>query len=337
MNNKLYVKFKKIISENLKFIIIFPILIFIIFYEFPYYISAPGGISNVAKRIHMENANEVKGSFNLTYVSEYKATLPVLIFANLMKDWDIEKKEDVLAENQTSNELEFMEKVLLKEAAQNAVIYAYEKAGKEVEITNRQVIVNYVFSNANTDLKTGDELISINDKKITSKLMLQNEIQKYKKNDKIIFKVKHNNNKEYERFAYITELEERKLVGIYISELIDFKVDPDIKITFDSAESGPSGGLMTALAIYNYLIEDDITNGLKIAGTGTLDLEGNVGAIGGVKYKILGANKDKVKYFIIPTDNYEEAKKIIEERDLDIKLYPVNTFDETLEILKEIK
>ena len=47
------------------------------------------------------------------------------------------------------------------------------------------------------------------------------------------------------------------------------------------------------LAIYKELIEEDITHGLKIVGTGTIDELGNVGEIDGVKYKILGAVKNK--------------------------------------------
>ncbi len=336
MNNKLYAKLKKFISDNLKFIIILPIIIFICFYEFPYYVSAPGGISNVSKRVHIDEKYDVEGSFNLTYVSEYKPTLPVLLFAKINKDWDIEKKEDVLADNQTAEDLSFYEKISLKEAAQTAVIYAYNKAGKTVEINDRQVFITYIFKEAKTDLKIGDQIIEINNKKITSKKMLSNEIQKYNENDKITLKVK-NNNKEYERYAFIDKIEDKKFIGIYISELIEFTTKPDIKLTFDSAESGASGGLMTALTIYNYLIEEDITNGLKIAGTGTIDENGNVGEIGGVKYKILGANKDNVKYFIIPKANYEEALEIVKDRNLDINLYPVDTFDDALEVLKKLK
>lgn len=55
---------------------------------------------------------------------------------------------------------------------------------------------------------------------------------------------------------------------------------------------------MMSLAIYNYLTENDITHGLKIAGTGTIDADGNVGTIGGIEYKIKGAIKNKVDVFL---------------------------------------
>ena len=55
---------------------------------------------------------------------------------------------------------------------------------------------------------------------------------------------------------------------------------------------------MTALAIYNYLTEEDITHGKTIVGTGTIDINGNVGLIGGVKYKLKVLLKIKPKYLL---------------------------------------
>ena len=90
---------------------------------------------------------------------------------------------------------------------------------------------------------------------------------------------------------------------------------------------------MLSLAIYNALVEDDITKGRIIVGTGTIDIDGNVGAIDGVKYKILGAVKNDANLFLCPMDNYEEAMKIKDKFDLDIEIYGVNTIDEALNYL----
>ena len=66
--------------------------------------------------------------------------------------------------------------------------------------------------------------------------------------------------------------------------------------------------MITNLAIYNYLTEEDITHGKTIVGTGTIDINGNVGEISGVKYKLQGAIKEKADIFLVPSgDNYNEA------------------------------
>ena len=91
---------------------------------------------------------------------------------------------------------------------------------------------------------------------------------------------------------------------------------------------------MLSLAIYNAITKEDITKGKTIVGTGTIDINGNVGKIDGVKYKILGANKNKADLFICPKENYEEAIKIKEEHNLDLKIVSVSTFDEAINYLE---
>ena len=115
----------------------------------------------------------------------------------------------------------------------------------------------------------------------------------------------------------------------------DIKTTPKIELEFKKSESGPSGGLVLALSIYNSLVSEDITQGRKIVGTGTIDVNGNVGSIGGVEYKIKGAVKEKADIFLVPAgENYEEAQKVIEENNYKIKLIPVTTFNDALEKLK---
>lgn len=99
---------------------------------------------------------------------------------------------------------------------------------------------------------------------------------------------------------------------------------------------GPSGGLLQTLALYNSLIEEDITKGHKIAGTGTIEPDGTVGMIGGIQQKIYTAYDDNMEIFLCPEGNYEEAliaynKLPHKER---MKLYSIKTFEQALEVLK---
>ena len=115
-----------------------------------------------------------------------------------------------------------------------------------------------------------------------------------------------------------------------------YEVDPEVNITSKASEAGSSGGLMMSLTIYNQLVEEDITKGKKIVGTGTIDIDGNVGEIGGVKYKLIGAVKNDADIFMCPIENYEEAKKVAEEKDYDITIIAVHTFQEAIEKLEEL-
>ena len=107
-----------------------------------------------------------------------------------------------------------------------------------------------------------------------------------------------------------------------------------IKLDFSSKEGGPSGGFMLSLAIYNRLTKEDITKSRKIAGTGTIDKDGNVGEIGGVKYKVMGANSGDADIFFVPEANYEEAIKYKEEKGFNLNIVKVSTLDDAIDYLR---
>lgn len=334
MFNKLYDKVKEIFLKNYRFLILMITITILFTIKFPYTIDAPGGYINVTKRIEIDNGYESSGSFNMAYVSEVSATIPTLFYAWLNPNWDISKNEDILLENETVEDLLFRNKLALKEANNNAIMVAYRKAGFDYEIVEQKFYVAYLDTSSETDLKVGDLIIEVDGKKIADKNEISQIIASKNIGDEINFKVK-NDNKNYERIARVKEIDNSKVVGIVIYELLELKTDPVIKIKSSSSESGPSGGLMTALAIYNSLVEEDITNGEIIIGTGTIDSKGNVGSIGGVKYKLLGAIKGKAKIFIVPNgENYLEAMELKEKKDYDIEIVGISTFDEALEFLE---
>lgn len=336
MFNKIYVKIKDFLKKNYLYIIGFIIGIVLATYELPYYIDAPGGVIDVSSKIEIDDSYDVSGSFNMAYVSEYKATLPILLIAKFNKDWNIQKKSDVLGKTETDKDAYVRDHLMLEEANQNAVIYAYQKAGKEVNLSNTKVYAIYIYDEARTDLKVGDQILEVNDIKIDNKQMLVKEVHKYNVGDKLKIKV-INDGKEYLRTAEIVDVDGMKLIGIMLCQISDYEVNPNIKINYSKSESGPSGGLLMSLSIYNYLTEEDITQGKKIAGTGTIDEMGNVGSIGGVEYKIKGAVKAKIKYFLVPAgENYEEAMKIKKENNYDIEIVPIKHFDDALDYLRSI-
>ena len=90
------------------------------------------------------------------------------------------------------------------------------------------------------------------------------------------------------------ELEEnlKKVMGIALERVDSYESNPKVDIQFRPTESGPSGGLITTLEIYNQLTEKDLTGGYQIAGTGTIELDGTIGTIGGVEHKLLGEWKN---------------------------------------------
>lgn len=104
------------------------------------------------------------------------------------------------------------------------------------------------------------------------------------------------------------EVDGDKRVGISPGPGFTFPID----VTVDVGEGigGPSAGLMFSLAIYDTLTPGSLTGGAVVAGTGTVDAEGEVGPIGGVQQKIAGARASRAELFLVPAGNCDEARAV---------------------------
>ncbi len=85
-------------------------------------------------------------------------------------------------------------------------------------------------------------------------------------------------------------------------------------IDFNLAKvGGPSAGLIFSLAVIDKLTTGELSGSKVVAGTGTIDADGKVGAIGGITHKILAAHEAGATVFLVPADNCEEAKSAHED------------------------
>lgn len=103
--------------------------------------------------------------------------------------------------------------------------------------------------------------------------------------------------------------------------------DKNIKVTLTLADvGGPSAGLLFSLGIIDKLNGDgtggDLTGGRTIAGTGTIDAAGKVGAVGGVSLKTQAARRDGATVFLVPKAECSDAKA---ELPKGLRLIPVTT------------
>lgn len=72
---------------------------------------------------------------------------------------------------------------------------------------------------------------------------------------------------------------------------------------------GPSAGTMLALGIIDKLTPGDMNGGKYVAGTGTIDPDGNVGPIGGIAQKMVGARGNGAVLFLAPASNCEDVQQ----------------------------
>lgn len=322
------------IKRNYKFYIGLFLIMALFLVRFDYVIYTPGSLENLNDRIIVTPSNESKGSMNLTYVTSIPANIPNMLLSLIIPNWDIESLNNMRVEDESEKEIENRDKIYLKDTSYDAVIAAFKEANMKYEITSVDVTITYIYNIAKTNLKVGDVIKTINGVKITSFNSLINEVNKYEVGEKLIINVLRNN-KIIECEATIVLEENKKMIGISLAELKKIKTNPEVKFVFKNNESGSSRGLMCALEIYNRITKYDITKGDIISGTGVIDENGNVGSIGGVKYKLKGAVNKHAKVFIVPSDNYEEAISLKNKYKYDIEIIKADTLKNVIKALKE--
>lgn len=324
-NNKIN-NIKKYLKENLKSIIIMLLFIFVVNIESPYYIEAPGGTINLTKRIS-NDYNKKDGSLNMLYVTQYRGNVVTLLLGKILNSWDIYEIKNQQISNETSHEIYLRNKVMLDNSIQNATFVAYEEAGKEITIKGYKNIV--IATTKDNGIEIGDVLISVDNQKVTDINDLKSYINTKEPGDKINLLIERNNKQK----NIAISLEDDKIIGIATITNYEYQLPDELNINFRNGEGGSSGGLILTLGIYSEITGIDILKGRNIAGTGTIDIEGNIGEIDGVKYKIAGAVKDKMDIVLVSPYNYQEAKKVIAENNYDIELVEVSTFKEAIEYL----
>lgn len=338
MISKLYEKGKNYIKENWKMLLFFVAIFLLVSVPLPYYLYTGGGIIDISGRVQIEGGYESKGSFNFAYVSEVRATIPTYLLSYIIPSWEREKMESLqLSKNETEEDINYRNKLSLQSANQAAIEVAFQKAGKKFDLEAIHHYVNYISEESSTSLKIGDEILGMDGIKISSLSSLKEELNKREVGEQVTFQIKRHQ-KEEEATALIRSIDGQKMVGISFVDLYDYKTTPEVSLRFSESESGPSGGLMLALAIYNQLVEKDITHGKRIVGTGTIEPDGTVGPIGGVNYKLQGAVSAKADYFLVPEgENYDTCVKLKKEKKYEITLVKISTFDEAVTFLEHLK
>jgi len=126
------------------------------------------------------------------------------------------------------------------------------------------------------------------------------------------------------------DAEGRSVLGIFLSRA--FSSDVEVTITAGDV-GGPSAGMMFALGIYDVLTEGPLTGGADISGTGTITPDGEVGPIGGIRQKVIGAQDAGSAFFLAPQGNCAELEGQVPD---GIEVFSIATFDDALAAVEGI-
>lgn len=304
-----------------------------------YSVIAPGITVDLKNIVTVENGfkNE-KGSFFLTTVSSRSLNIPLLLIAAVDPYINVEKKEQMIPSGWNMKQYMDYMKQWMAESQKIAEVVALKKAGYNPVILGdgAQVVEIMPESPAKNLIFPGDIIKKVDGEKIS----LADEVVKKVTAHRIGEKV----NLEIERKGKIlnitvptmesTSEKGKAVIGVYITTL-NWKPILPIHIQINTGDiGGPSAGSMFALEILNQLLPEDLTKGHRIAGTGTISLDGEIGEIGGVLQKVVAAHRDGAEIFFAPEKNAADAEKVA--KNLGIKIVAVKKLDDILNYLSKL-
>ncbi|KKB39239.1 SepM family pheromone-processing serine protease [Bacillus thermotolerans] len=321
------------------------------FIDLPYYVMKPGDAHPLKPMIEVEGGDKDDGTLMMTTIRMGEANYISYLIASIRDEEEIRPVEEVRRPHESNEEYNVRQEYLMDNSQQDAITVAFDAADKPYTFHYQGIYVLNVFPNMPADgkLVAGDRITAIDGKRFESSKQFIDYVQSRKAGEKITVSFVREG-KEREKAIQLKSFANnagKPGLGISLADHKELVSRPEVKLKAD-AIGGPSAGLMFSLEIYNQLVEEDIAKGRKVAGTGTIDAEGNVGRIGGIAQKVVAAHKAGAEVFLAPADeispemrkklpgiqsNYEEAVEAAKALRTEMKVVPVHTFKEALDYL----
>ena len=333
----LNVKQKKLLLIGLALFIVIGSMTFV---KTDYYFMSPG--PPYQWDIEYGNIENYEFDGNLFQLTVRRDEANALIYAwsYLDNSVDLYPREVILPKGVTPEELSQISIQNMKTSENVAIAVALTYIGYDIGSKGDGVSVVGILDDSpvKDKLLKGDVLNSINGEEISSATEFIATLRRYQIGDFVTIGLERDFDGETKNIEVETKLiehieyEGEPMVGFLattINERFDFPFEVDIKT---GNVGGPSAGLMMALNVYNNLIPEDITNSLVVAGTGTIEIDGSVGPVGGIKQKVIAAKRAGAKLILVPTANFEEAIPMASE---STAIVAIDSFEEALKVISE--
>jgi PDZ domain-containing protein len=224
------------------------------------------------------------------------------ISGSLDKTNAVVSEDEIFPKGVTSKQVDQQSATEMADSQQEAIAVALRALGQTVpEVVTVGALTQG--SPATGVLQAGDIIVSIDGKTITNPDSVRAAIRAHKPGQRATFTVRRAGTQKVVT-AKTANVSGSAVVGILLKTEFVFPV----KVSINAGDvGGPSAGLMFSLAVYDKLTPGSLTGGAQIAGTGTIDSAGNVGPIGGIRQKLVGARRGGAAWFLAPANNCNEV------------------------------
>ena len=307
-------------------------------------IEAPGPTWNVLDNGSSSDQDVLKVSGTETYPTEgalrmttvsvsgcpgYPVTTADLIAAWISADKRIVDRDEVCPQDQNAEQVEETGKAQMTASQDSAVIAALVETGKAgamhltvTEVTEQQT---------STEIQAGDVLETITPQggqttTLASFSQLRELMTTIPEGTRVTLGVRRGEQKA--SAALTTIAPQEGTTGSLLGLSLKISVDSPVEATFGLSDvGGPSAGMMFALGVVDKITPGSLTGGKDISGTGTIDMTGQVGPIGGIQQKMAGARESGSTFFLAPASNCNEVKG---HEPKDMQVFAVNTLHEAV-------
>jgi Lon-like protease len=278
-------------------------------------------------RVPDEERASAEGGIYMVDILVRRASLFERIFPRVHPDARLVTEQEFNPEGLTPSERKEESLSEMSASQQVAVAVALQELGHDVQPLGAEVARVLPDAPAEGRLQVGDVIIAAKGREVSSPEELFDVMRTHRPGTPVRLRVRRDG-RELEIVVgtrAASDGERRAVVGVMVQPELRFPVN----VRIDAGDiGGPSAGLAFALDIVDELGRD-LDGGRRIVVTGTLDLDGEVGEIGGIEQKTAGARLVDADLFIVPVDNEAEARRHAE----GLEIVAVEDFEDALTAL----
>ena len=247
------------------------------------------------------------GELRMTTIYVTQPDAAVNIFEALQAWWSDEQAiypySSVYGEDETAEDSRRQSAVAMVSSQDAATAVALKELGYDVDPVVEVLDVAKGMP-ADGKLEVRDVIVEIDGAPVTSPEDVVEAVRRAREGDTVPFLIRRDGRTRTVAIQPRT-VEGSLRVGVTPGPGFEFPFDVSVNVS--KRIGGPSAGLMFSLAIYDTLTPGSLTGGRVVAGTGTIDEQGNVGPVGGIQQKVVAASESGAGIFLVPAANCADA------------------------------
>lgn len=307
----------------------------------PYVTWSPGGTYNVlgssdsqpAIRIEGLQTYPAKGQLLMATIAQPRPDSPVTLPEALLADWgsnsEVLPREWVYQPGKTSEQLQSDATREMEVSQRSATVAALRAAGHPVSEVPMVASVS-VAGPAYNALADGDLITKVNGTAVTTPDQIREIIQSSAIGEELVFDLIRDKRPLTTKVTTAPSNTDKKAPTTGASYTTGYQYTPVVSYGAEAAIGGASGGLAFSLGIFDLITEGDLIGDRSIAAIGTVNPEGRVGRVDGVREKVFAAQRAKVSAILIPAENCSDLSEV----EVDFPLVRVATLKEAIAVLQ---